>query len=399
MRNNYPNLFNSTTLINNSNPNGSESSTFEITPLPEPTNISLFYAINRRESSNSPIKSQTFVASIDNNSKQEVNVGYGYDAVDYTKQKYRFFTTKSGRYLVRDTQNSIEIASSSNITAFKTLVNCSCDIGSYVFSADETKLTYEVKQNGSNGYNLFITDLNGNKTEVKIPKPFEGAPQMIAFDSVNMKIAFGAGGWNSPAQPQIITIDANGNIIKTEMSEKWDFLDLFTNDFKYVYIQTYSWVYESGKSGRIIERYDLDTGQTDKILEIPENGGLTNFMLSPKGDKLTFLFESSQKKYIYIINLADNKVAKKEIDPSLAIICCNETWSPDGNYIYLGGYIHCSLNGECTEETEGNGYLYDLQTQEVNLYYKASGFDKKSKKNPSNSPTRESIEFIGWLAQ
>lgn len=372
------------------------------------TPVSLIYVINNGElydhnyDTLKPLESHTYISSPENVLRNEFNIGYNYADLIQQKEKYEFYTTKKGTYLVRSTkrdryrtsdipiQSAIEIAPSKNIESFKTIVNCSCELGDYIFSNDETKIAYMTVARDSKA-TLYIADFEGNKIQVKFPYPFSSS-QLVAFNAYDMKLALGSGGTSyseiEHLRSQIITVDSKGNILKTQESKYWDFLDQFSDDLKYVYIASYV------KDGRIIKRYDLQTDKSEDLLHISEEGTLTSFMLSPLEDKLAFLFITGNSRYVYLINLKDKTSIRKDIDNSFAI-GNDYTWSPNGKYIYLYG-------GDCTGSVciiDGSGYLFDTETQEIKPYYQSKGVAEAFQDdNQAILRQIETMDFVGWLS-
>jgi len=306
---------------------------------------------------------------------------YKYEDSIKEPKKYNFQTARNGNNLLRISKSTIETSSYLDPEKFKIILNCNCQIdGNVTFSTDSTQIIYTLKDSSSK-FKTYVSDLEGNKTEIKNLYP----GNIVAFDAKDKKIAIGAFGSNSAMRPQIITYDSSGNITNKDTSKAWDFLDIFSNDFKYVYIQTYGKNYEN-----VILKYNLKTGKTEQLLET-KDGSASNFINSPSGNKLAFLVSSEKTNYLYVLNLENNTIIKKDLRNSYTYPEDKSVWSPNERYIYLDG-ASCS-SGVCS--ISGSAYYLDISSQEIMPFYKTKG--NSEQKDDNNYHEIEVIDFIGWL--
>jgi hypothetical protein len=355
--------------------------------------LSLAYVLNTGEdtnrinNTNPSVTSHTYISSVNGLSKQEVNLGYTYNHTD-NNLIYSIQITQSGKLLIRFNKSSIEIADSTNPTAFRTIIRCSCTLSDYLFSTDESKLAYIVKGDAeTTSDKLYITDLSGHSFLVKIKDKFADTP-LVKFNASTMQIALGAGGINGGTiqalQPQIITIDNQGNIKNKEMSENWDFLDLFSKDFRYIYLDTYT---DDEPARKTIKKYDRQTKQAETIFTLPAGETARTLLMSPQEDKLIWFANNipslgpladinSVKYYFYLINLSNKDLQKIALDGNMdSSDGYTNFWSPDGKFLFLYG-----KDGD-------SGYLFNLQTQKMTRIIQ----------NKNKSYLDNSIVFLGWL--
>lgn len=378
-------------------------------------NVSVLFANNVRElfdhkfDTLRSFSSITWVISVDNISKKEVNIGYSDDDIVNKKEKYEFYTTKRGKYVVRKSESSIEIAPSNNITAFNTIVSCSCTIHSFIFSSDESKIAYVEDTD------LYVSDLEGSKIKLHLQLPQNQSmlfTPLIAFNAEDMKLALGKyrgmyGGDNSPLPPQIISFSIDGMVENIASSSgSWDFLSQFSNDLSYVYGTASEKKNDSWYN--FIQKYNSQTNKKEELFLIPEHNSAINLTISPLGNKLAFFLKDikANTNKLYVININDNSVVIKNINDSIGNPSSDGSkhsysygsrwsyfWSPDERYIYLEAFFGKDGN-------EGNSYLFDTETQELKLHYKSKGYSEAfNDLDPNSLRQIESADFIGWLAE
>jgi hypothetical protein len=379
-----------------------------------PKNVSVLYANNVGElfdhkfDTLRSITSLTYIASTDNVSKKEVNVGYSYDDIINKKEKYEFYTTRRGKYIVRKSQSSIEIAPSSNPIEFKTIVSCSCAIHSFIFSNDESRVAYV------GDMSLYVMDFNGNRIKLQLPqsKSMSNTP-LIAFNAKDMKLALGGytgmyGGPNPPLTPRLISFSVDGDVKNLGNQGKWDFLSQFSNDLKYAYTERPN--KKDDKWYKFIEKYNFQTGKSEELFVVPEHNLVINIRLSPLGKKLAFFLDDiyAETRKLYVISLDDNSIITKNVSSVSGPISYGSKhtysygskwtyfWSPDERYTYLEG----NFSVKEKSNIEGNSYIFDTRTQELKLYYKSKGYaEAYNDINPDSLRQIESADFIGWLAE
>ena len=357
--------------------------------------ISLLFSLNKAlvQDNNydtyTPTTTQTYRSDTGLVNKASINIGY----INEKEPKHKFYTSRSGKFLIRASDNSVQVAGEKNIESFSELINLPTGkILHTTFSGNEDRLVVTVEDSGVKIYIISINDKN-QKMIITPPRP-QDRHDVFGYDSVRNQVY-----WNRSEGPMThytekVTIDELGNIKKIDRIKDFDFLTEFDSNFDYAYYRDYG-SKDENYDWKLV-RQSLKTNKKEALAQFPNETGIVHLKLSPTEDKLFFIdnFTSRKNDILYMFDL--NTLQKE------SFLLVQSTYpevkdyvSPDGRYLIFNTGISCP-EGVCNDEEPGKVRLFDIEKKQLSIIYDSS-------KVPTQFGTTivdemESFRFLGWLA-
>ena len=360
------------------------------------TNISIVYAYNQYDMLNNDYDTKVFKTDYNNQNKAELNIGFFLSTSNtdpYQTKGYLYKTTPDGKYLFRISRifKSIEAASAQLPNSFRKLVEISQgNIHNLSISPSGNEIAYIVR-NETEG-KLFI--MNIDEGEQRFIKTIEPTNSIEGFNAKNNQIFL---------TDEILALNEDGTIKSVQKNYIPGEQPQFSSGFDKAYYRFNNY---TEKTEGIIE-YDIVNKKEKVIYKInDQQDQITSFILSPVNDMLLFEQEdlSNNKRILYSISLPEGKADILINDlqyyglvPALCGHHCfggSNAWSPDGKYILLEGVV-CTYNDLCKLH-EGEVYLIDINSKKMSLFFKPNS--QVDQAQPQKQ-IKDSLEFIGWLAQ
>ncbi|MDO8452283.1 MAG: hypothetical protein Q7S79_00875 [bacterium] len=359
--------------------------------------LSLLFSINKASLQDhnydtyTPLANQTYKSNIVLEEKTPVNVGY----TNERESKYKYETSESGKYLLRFTSNSIEIASAPNPESFTNIFSLQeGKITNFLFSKDESKIVilyYEPSPKIS-----IQSTTNPEDRILVTPRRAEDSYSIFGYDTKRKQLY-----WNRSEGPmshyaERVFLDDSGNITQIKSINDFSFITEFNSSYEYAYYES-SGSKAEGYTNQIIQQ-NLKTGKKDKLAEFPNEAGVVDMKLSPTGDKLFFIDNRGTKatNTFYMINLQTKKMESFPINAGFNPAKKNYI-SPDGKYLIFQINISCR-NNDCNTKHEGERILFDVGKRQFYKLYTSIGVIESALDDSNNYHEIETFDFLGWLS-
>lgn len=338
--------------------------------------------------------SQSYTSDINHQNNQPVSIGYNYQEDINRSNKYTYQTTQDGKYLLRSTAQTIEISSASQIEVFTKIFEVTdTRIDGFLVSEDGSKLVVFYDQSGKK---IAIQDLTNPQNRIIVtPERESDSYTIFGYDTKQSRIYWARSKGPMTHYTEIVSIDKNGKIIKTQNVNDYSFITEYDSDFKYAYYDGYVSGHDDKSS---IVQLNLQTGQKKALVKLNKDDSPVHIKLSPLGNTLVFfnnLVLSGGNK-LYIVNILTDAIKTIDIPAGFFPAMTNYI-SPDGKYLLLsnGGSCH---NGFCAKDIS-HVVLYSIDDDKFYTYHQPVGV-KGSFEDDSNSTKYHNIETMatfGWL--
>lgn len=334
---------------------------------------------------------QTYKSDIILKDKSPANIGYTGGKNSY----YQYQTSASGKYLIRSTNNRVEIASTTDPATFTKIFDLpDGKVSWFLFSKDESKIVIQYDQAGPK---IAIQSFTNPKDKVVVvPQRTSDTYFVFGYDNQQNQLY-----WQRSEGPMIhytelVSLESNGKITQVKDIKDFSFITEFDSNFQYAYYEGYGSRSEGYK--RSVIQQDLKTGKKNNLAEFPNDTSIVNMKLSPTEDKLFFIDNAATKatNTLYMINLQTKKLESFLVNPGLNPEKTNYV-SPDGKYLIFQITISCS-NDDCNSEHEGEAILFDVEKRQFYKLYTPVGIKESVQDDSNNYHDIENFGFIGWLA-
>lgn len=320
--------------------------------------------------------SETYISDINRQNSQPVSIGYNYIDIVGKANTFKYQTTEDGKYLIRSSNEKIEISPAGNPTEFTTLFTPTNtkQFSYFIISQDNTKLIVE------DGGRIAIVELT-NPSNIIYVLPPESGPTLIGYDVSRNQLYL---------HPYILTIDDKGNILNSKEIKEYDFITEFTKDFQYAFFEDYDLDYKNS-----IVKYNLQTGEKTTLVDSP--GSPVHLKLSPTEDKLFFIDNTvTHVNYLYIVDLVSNKTDRIAINAGI-VPSINNYISPDGKYLQLYNSLSCA-SGTCADDID-HILLLDVEQKKFFVLHQPLGVKEAFQDDYNAIHSIETMDFLGWLVK